>query len=176
MKTIEFIYQETEIHFLINPSDKNVMINATEMAKAFNKRLDVFLKTKPTKEFIKLLEFPPVGVNLPAIPKDKIIETNHRYGTFFHRELAIEFAMWLDPVFKRWIINKIDEVLFGNYKKHWEAHVEREQAKEELHFLKQELLADPTPEKIQAYFDVQGKIKAAEKAKKRAINQQYKLF
>ena len=117
MKALEFIYQDTQIHFLVNPNDKNVMINATEMAKPFNKRIDVFLKTQPTKEFIELLKFPPTGVNLEPILEENIIQTKGRSGTFFHRELAIEFAMWLDPIFKRWIIAKIDEVLFGNYKK-----------------------------------------------------------
>lgn len=44
MKTLEFIYQDTQIHFAINPLDKDVMINATEMANAYNKRLDVFFE------------------------------------------------------------------------------------------------------------------------------------
>ena len=43
MKTLEFLYQETQIHFLFNPSDKNVMVNATEMAKIFGKRTKDFL-------------------------------------------------------------------------------------------------------------------------------------
>ena len=29
-QALEFIYQETEIHFLINTTDDNVMVNATE--------------------------------------------------------------------------------------------------------------------------------------------------
>ena len=37
-KTLEFIYQEKQVHFLVNPTDKNVMINATEMANVFGKR------------------------------------------------------------------------------------------------------------------------------------------
>lgn len=55
-KTLEFIYQDMQIHFLINPTDNNVMINATEMAKAFDRRLDFFLKADHTKNFIKELE------------------------------------------------------------------------------------------------------------------------
>ena len=36
MKALEFIYQDVEIHFLLG-NDKDVMVNATEMAKAFGK-------------------------------------------------------------------------------------------------------------------------------------------
>lgn len=176
MKTLEFIYQETQIHFLVNPLDKNVMVNATEMAKLFNKRIDVFLKTQPTKKFIELLEFPPTGVNLEPIPKEEIIQTNHRHGTFFHRELAIEFAMWLDPIFKRWIINKIDEVLFGNYKKHWEAHAIQEEAKLEMERLKTEMLTNPSIETNTAYFDALDRFNSAKTAKSKAIRNQLKLF
>lgn len=53
MKTLEFFYQETEIHFLVNPNQKNVMVNATEMAKMFNKRMDHFLKADHAQKFIK---------------------------------------------------------------------------------------------------------------------------
>ena len=55
MKTLEFIYQETQIHFLINPQDDNVMINATEMAKLFNKEVRSFLRLDGTKQFVKAL-------------------------------------------------------------------------------------------------------------------------
>ena len=51
-KTLEFIYQDTQIHFLVNPLDKNVMINATEMAKVFNKDVLDFMKNDSTKNFI----------------------------------------------------------------------------------------------------------------------------
>lgn len=176
MKTLQFIYQETQIHFLVNPTDKNVMINATEMARPFNKRIDVFLKTQPTKEFIELLKFPPVGVNLEPIASENIIQTRGRSGTFFHRELAIEFAMWLDPIFKRWIINKIDEVLFGNYKKHWEAHAMQEEAKFKMETLKQQMLLNPTVEISRAYFEAEETVKSAKRIKLSAITNQYKMF
>ncbi len=176
MKTIEFLYQETTIHFLVNPLDKNVMINATEMAKPFNKRIDVFLKTQQTKEFIELLKFPPVGVNLDPISKENIIQTKGRSGTFFHRELAIEFAMWLDPIFKRWIINKIDEVLFGNYKQHWDAHAVQEMAKVEMETLKEKMLTNPSIETNRAYFEAEKRMKDAKNVKNKAIRHQYKLF
>ena len=39
MNTLQFNYNNNEIHFLVNPTDKNVMINATEMAKVFVEEL-----------------------------------------------------------------------------------------------------------------------------------------
>src|SRR5690606_13289363 len=100
-KTLEFIYQDMQIHFLINPTDNNVMINATEMAKAFDKRIDVFLKADHTKNFIKELEnfyslFPPNGGNKNDNAPDisgtlnvKIIETKKKLGTYMCEPLAL---------------------------------------------------------------------------------------
>lgn len=176
MKTLEFIYQETQIHFLVNPADENVMVNATEMAKLFNKRIDVFLKTGPTKESIRLLEFPPTGVNLDPIPREKIIQTNHRYGTFFHRELAIEFAMWLDPVFKRWIIKKIDEVLFDNLKDYRDAIKEELKASNLRENLKEAAKNNPCKETIDAYFENEDLLAKAKKKRNAAVRKQKTLF
>lgn len=46
----EMMYKDTLIHFLVNPLDKNVMVNATEMAKLFNKETRVFLKADHAKK------------------------------------------------------------------------------------------------------------------------------
>src|SRR5690554_96164 len=152
MKTLEFFFQETQIHFLLQ-NEGNVMVNATEMAKAFNKRIDVFLKTEPTKLFIETLKFPPVGVNLDIKSDEDIIQTRGRNGTYFHRVLALKFAAWLDPNFEVWVYSTIDNLLFGNYKKHWEAHAAKEIAEQRMEVLKKELLEAPTPSLALAYFE-----------------------
>ncbi len=64
------------------------MINATEMAKIFGKRVYVFLKTEPTKEFIHVLKFTPKGGNLAPKTDAEIIITKCRSGTWMHRILA----------------------------------------------------------------------------------------
>ncbi|MGB8705198.1 MAG: KilA-N domain-containing protein, partial [Gillisia sp.] len=101
MKSLEFIFQDTQIHFLLQ-NEGEVMVNATEMAKVFQKRIDVFLKSDHAKAFIKVLQFPPNGVNSEEIPMDKIIQTRGHMGTFFNRLLALKFAAWLDPEFEVW--------------------------------------------------------------------------
>lgn len=56
MKTLQYLFQETQINFLLNGTDQNVMINATEMAKAFGKRTDHYLQNESTKELLKALK------------------------------------------------------------------------------------------------------------------------
>jgi hypothetical protein len=114
-KAVEFIFQDTEIHFLLG-NEKNVMVNATEMAKVFGKRIDVFLKTEPTNAFINAIEFPPTGGNINPILRHELIQTRGKNGTYFHRILALKFAAWLDPIFEVWVYSKIEEILFGKAK------------------------------------------------------------
>lgn len=147
-KATEFIYQDTIIHFALS-TNKNVMVNATEMAKAFNKRIDHFLKTEPTKRFIKLLEFPPQGVNSSPLKKKEIISTHGQNGTYFTKLLAIKFAMWLDPVFELWVIHTIDEIMFGEYRIHEQAMQETLQAEKEIEQLQVELAQNPAFQRIQ---------------------------
>ena len=103
MKSLEFIYQENEIHFLLNPTDQNVMVNATEMAKIFNKRMDLFMKAAHTKRFIEVLKLPPNGGSLDQ----NVVQFRGRNGIYFHRILALKFAAWLDPEFEIWGILQI---------------------------------------------------------------------
>jgi hypothetical protein len=166
-KSTEFIYQDTKIHFALS-TDKNVMVNATEMAKAFNKRIDVFLKTEPTKAFIKLLEFPPVGVNSSPLKKKEIISTHGQNGTYFTRLLAVKFAMWLDPVFELWVINTIDEIMFGEYKIHQQAIEATLKAEKEIENLELQLAQNPAFQKIQA---LKNFIKTKDSEKRKALKE-----
>jgi hypothetical protein len=114
-KAVEFIYQDTEIHNLFS-KDENVMVNATEMAKAFGKRISFFLKSDHAKAFIKVLELTPYGDSSVLLKPKEIILTRNGVGTYFHRILALKFAAWLDPKFELWVHSKIEEVLFGKAK------------------------------------------------------------
>lgn len=168
MKTLEFIYMETEIHFLVNPSEKNVMINATEMAKLFGKRTKDFLANQSTKDFINEVIRTLNGV--------QIIEDRGRNGIYFERRLALKFASWLSPEFEVWVFSTIDEIVFGNYKKHWEAHAHQEQQKLLMENLKKEMLVNPTPEIVAQYFECEREHNSAKYEKSKAIRNQLKLF
>ena len=125
---VKYSYNEQEVEF--NLQNKNVMVNATEMAKVFGKRVDVFLKSDHAKEFIDAVKFTPYGVNLGIKNEEDLIQTRGRNGTFMHRLLAIKFAAWLDPKFEVWVYWKIDELLFGDALKRKELIIEK--SKEQL--------------------------------------------
>ena len=179
MKTLEFIYQDTQIHFALQ-NEGNVMINATEMAKPFNKHIDNFTRLEGTRNFIiALLEsenskFAPSDVREQLTEKDLIYGTNK--ATFMHRKLAVYFAFWLDVKFQIWVIDIIDEILFGNYKKHWDAHIQQEKAKKSMGALKASLLQNPTPNDVRLYFKHEQAYQDAKNQKALAIRNQLKLF
>ncbi|HAH24955.1 MAG TPA: hypothetical protein DCL77_14575 [Prolixibacteraceae bacterium] len=43
----------------------------------------------------------------------KVVKGGRNSGTWIHRYLAIDFAMWLDPYFNLWVVQTIDEIVFG---------------------------------------------------------------
>ncbi len=119
-KAVEFIFQDTEIHFLLG-NEKNVMVNATEMAKVFGKEIDNFLRLESTKNFISRLLERENSKNIPShvrgyFQESDIIFGRKRGGTYMHRKLALKFAAWLDVDFELWIFDTIDDLLFGKAK------------------------------------------------------------
>jgi len=123
MEVLNFVYNDQEIEFKPNGED-NVMVNATQMAKVFGKRIDFFLKSDHAKEFISVLEFTPFGVNSKPLKKQEIMSTHGKNGTYFHRILALKFAAWLDPRFELWVYTKIDEILNHYYRELRNATIE----------------------------------------------------
>lgn len=176
MKTMQFIYQETQIHFLFNSSEENVMINATEMAKLFDKNVKHFLKNERTKEFIshlqKQAEFSPYGED----SLKQIIHSRGQNGTYMCEPLALKFAAWLDVKFEYWVYSTIQNILFGNYKMHWEAHAKQEKAKAEMERIKPQLFENPTVDLVEAYFENEELEKEAKRKKAKAIKNQLSMM
>jgi len=131
-------FNETTIEFQLN-GEKDVKVNATQMAKVYGKRLDVFLKAEHTKAFIEALQFTPNGVNSAKITIDDIIETKGQNGTFMHRALALKFAAWLNPHFEVWVYMKIEDLLFGMFSKQKKRLEQKAKDEIEIKQLKQEL-------------------------------------
>ena len=116
---LKFYYQDHEIIF---SKDEEVMVNATQMAKAFGKRIDFFLKAEHTQALMEVAQFPPYGGNSDSQEPRKLVVTKGHLGTWMHRVLALKFAAWLDPKFEFWVFSTIEEILFGNQFKavrHW---------------------------------------------------------
>lgn len=110
METVNLKFGETLISF--EKKDRELMVNATEMAKTYDKRIDVFLKSEHAKAFIKELEFTPYGGNSAPLKREEIIQTRGQNGTFVHRFLAYKFAAWLNPKFELWVYKTIDGILY----------------------------------------------------------------
>ena len=141
-------FEKNPVTFLLS-KDNGVMVNATEMAKAFDKRIDHFLKADHVKEFISVLEFTPFGGNSASLKPEEIMKTRGVAGTYFHRILALKFAAWLSPEFEVWVYSTIEQILFGK-------HVERERSFERTLSLQAELSeleykADKTGEDFERY-------------------------
>jgi hypothetical protein len=113
-KVVSFEYNRHRIDF--DMTGENIMVNATAMAKAFEKRIDFFLKSQDTEAFIQTLLFPPNGGNKTFLKREELIATKGKKGTFMHRLLALKFAAWLDPGFEVWVYTTIDHLLFGRYR------------------------------------------------------------
>jgi hypothetical protein len=186
-KALEFIYQDTEIHYLFS-KEEHVMINATEMANLFGKKPKDFLRTEETQRLIESLcsdenfiEIFNLGEDVcPRQEREKMIlevkSNGKNAGTWMHRILALEFASWLDTNFKIWILLKIDYLLFGHYKQHWDAHIKQEDAKERMETSKKKLLLNANQEDVIAYFEAEAEFKNAKNEKTKAILNQYRLF
>ena len=141
-------FEKNPVTFLF-AKENGVMVNATEMAKAFDKRIDHFLKADHVKDFISVLEFTPFGGNSAPLKPEEIMKTRGVAGTYFHRILALKFAAWLSPEFELWVYSTIEQILFGK-------HVERERSFERTLSLQAELSeleykADKTGEDFERY-------------------------
>ena len=101
-----FNYKSSSISFF---NGKNVMVNATEMAKAFGKRPAKWLELPSTKEFLAALnDVRKLDIVLIQTDKGGI---NGGGGTWMHEDVALEFARWLSPAFAIWCNDRVKELL-----------------------------------------------------------------
>jgi len=83
--------------------------NMTKAAKHFGKRLDSFMKSPETQDYIEALETSPTisGIAIQAI------RGGSTPGTWAHPKLAVFFARWLDVRFAVWCDAMIEDILKG---------------------------------------------------------------
>lgn len=107
-KTSVYIYEGASINFLTENGE--VMVNATEMAKPFGKRVYDWMITQQSKEFIRVLS---ETRNLASADLMKVTKGGDvsNQGTWFHKDVAIEFARWLAPKFGIWCNDRILELM-----------------------------------------------------------------
>lgn len=151
-----FKYNGNNITFEMN-SDENVMINATDMAKAFNKDVFGFLRLDSTKEYINAYcqtadlrsenEFTPNGKLI------KVVNGGRNNGTWMERSVALKFAAWLNPFFEVWVYKMIDQILFGEFVALKNKLKEAASRKARIETIRKELENDPsTDQRIKELF------------------------
>lgn len=88
------------------------MVNATEMAKPFDKRPADFLRNKGTQQFLLALRHrkETSGKSGEVLRIVRHGDTALR-GTWLNEPLALKFAAWLAPDFEVWIYEQIHELL-----------------------------------------------------------------
>lgn len=88
-------------------------VNATEMAKPFgeNKKPGQWLRSQSTNEFLNSLAEVRkcTSADLQQVVKGGNNQQNQ--GTWFHKDVAIEFARWLSPKFAIWCNDRIEELM-----------------------------------------------------------------
>lgn len=108
-----FKYDGQTIEFDLTNS--NLMVNATEMAKIFNKKVEAFSRNEDTQRFILECLKSDNSSFLGVEKEEDLILSKQKSGTWMHRLLALKFAAWLSPAFELWVYSTIDKILFGNY-------------------------------------------------------------
>lgn len=85
----------------------SVMINATQMAKAFGKTSKDYLKTQSANELIEA-----VSKRTNVHSSDLVTVTyGNNGGTWMHEDIALDFAQWLSVDFKLWCNDRIKELV-----------------------------------------------------------------
>lgn len=86
------------------------MVNATEMAKQFNKTAKDWLRIQPSQDFIASL-----SAVRHICPTDLVVVQHggvpRLQGTWMHEDVALEFARWLSPTFAIWCNDRIKELM-----------------------------------------------------------------
>lgn len=156
METKICIFKENPITFTL---DKNngMMVNATEMAKAFDRDLYQFTKSEDTKKFIEACQKPANAGLLGIVNESDLIISRQKSGTYMHRVLAIKFAAWLNPDFEIWVYSTIERILFGKHAQREESLERSLKFQNESKQLKDK--ADKTGEDFTRYLELERQLK-----------------
>lgn len=100
-----FSYNGVEISF---SNDNGVMINATEMARVFNKTPKDYLRTQSAKELLDAVSSRQKCLLTDLV---NVINGGNSNGTWMHETIALDFAQWLSVDFRLWCNDRIKELM-----------------------------------------------------------------
>jgi len=138
----KFVFDNKEVDFQFE-KNSNVMVNATQMAKIFEKKVENFTRVDDTKNFINECLKNANKRFLGIENEEDLINSKQKSGTWMHRVLALKFAAWLNPAFELWVYKTIDFILFDYYKRLEESLKESAKRKNRIDELKNTLLENP---------------------------------
>lgn len=159
MKVQKFFYKDIDVSF-----DEMNFLDATSIAKHFDKFVKDYLKTAQTQDYIRALAQNLSVGNIILTVNDLVIvrQGGIAQGTWLHPKLAVNFARWLSADFAVWCDLKIDELIRNqqkptallpqNYLQALEALVESEKQKQVLALENQEM--KPKADFVDHYVEV----------------------
>lgn len=156
METKICIFKENPITFVL---DKNngMMVNATEMAKPFGRKVEAFMRNEGTISFINEALKSENSRFLNVKGETDLIESRQKSGTWMHRVLALKFAAWLNPAFEIWVYSTIERILFGKHAQREESLERSLKFQNESKQLKEK--AHKTGEDFTRYLDLERQLK-----------------
>jgi phage antirepressor YoqD-like protein len=103
-----FNYNGNNVAFI--KTSYGILINATDMARPYNKRPVDYLRQIYVNELVSTI------VSQTHISEDQLVikmrgSPENGGGTWLYEDVAIDFAQWLDVKFKVWCNSKIKELL-----------------------------------------------------------------
>lgn len=102
-----FNYNGNSIAFSL---ENDVMINATQMAKPFNKRPNDYLSLPSTTTLVKAITRKYGNCDYQIVTT-KPGSPENGGGTWMHRIVALDFAQWLSVDLKLWCTERLDELI-----------------------------------------------------------------
>ena len=108
MKIQKFFYKNIDVSF-----DEKNFLDATSIAKHFDKFVKDYLKTAQTQDYINALAQNLSVGNIILTANDLVVvrQGGAIQGTWLHPKLAVNFARWLSADFAVWCDLKIDELI-----------------------------------------------------------------
>lgn len=105
--TYTYSYQSAPVSFC---RGDEVMINATQMARAFKKRPNDYLSLPSTTELLRAITRKSGNSEYQAV-KTKPGSPENGGGTWMIETVALDFAQWLSVDFRLWCNDRIKELL-----------------------------------------------------------------
>lgn len=163
-----FEFNGSQIEFDLS---NNVMVNATEMAEIYGKKVEAFMRNSNTEDFVLEALKSENSSFLGIQNRDDLFVSRQRSGTWMHRVLALKFAAWLNPAFELWVYSTIDKIMFGTLREDVKEKTNYETDRDSLY---QKLISE-NPEFVR-YVELDQKAKAAAGNIKKQMRTQLILF